>query len=404
MKQTQSEDEIDEQPPTSRRGFLLGTIGAATAVSAAGVAAGDAGQRSDDGALPSFRRDAVEEHRGDVATFAVDMGDYDEATVRIGSEAVNYEVAATVVDGSGNGVVTVALDTFLAGRDGESGISAVADADSVRAVRQRTPTLSGPLDYAVYPLAVVVDDRIVAESLLTLLPRGTTAAHAAVAPRLATATRSTAFREQIARAGAVARGDWAVVEIEASGVGATLDSVDAFEDESLGYDLSVVEADVVNAEPERVPLDRITVLPDPDADRFFAVLDSELLAVGTEYEATFSITDASPYVSAGERESVSTRFSVVERSAEVTVEGDELSLPAGEATVSGTTTVAPGTQITVSAWGPSSSPFQQVDRPTVADDGTWAAAFDFGDLTPGTVVSITVLDLSPVVAARVGSE
>lgn len=346
---------------------------------------------------PSFQREMIEEHRGDIASFTLSLDGAEEATVILGSEAVNYVVSFTVVDGNGDDEVTVALDTFVAGQGEESGISTRAEEDEIRDYRRETPTISSPLDSAPYPIEVRIDDRPVARAVLVLDPRETGAANAGVAPRIVSPSDEEAIIDQFSRRSEVATGDWAGFEVEASGLYATFDGKAAFNDDSLGYELTIRQADVVNAEPEVVPLEDIEVIIDEENDRFFAVVDSSMLRLEETYEGTFTVTDANPYVPAGESEEVSTRFTVVEREATFDVDGDELSVPTSETILSGTTTVAPGTAVTVSVFRTGENPFQKTARTTVDDDGSWSASFDFSDREPGSTFSAQVLDLSGVV-------
>ncbi|WP_225335126.1 cupredoxin domain-containing protein [Halomicrobium urmianum] len=82
---------------------------------------------------PAFESDIVEEQVGDVASLTLDLGDRDRVRVSLGAEAVNYLLSFTVVDGSGDDVVTIELDTFVAGRG-----------DDPPSRRQTTRTGSGP--------------------------------------------------------------------------------------------------------------------------------------------------------------------------------------------------------------------------------------------------------------------
>lgn len=353
-------------------------------------------------APPSFEQERTEVPQGNLATFTVDLGGYEDIALRIGSQAVNYEIGCTVVDGDGDGQVTVTMDTFVAGRQAEATLSAAGD-DEIRDVAQLSEPLPAPLDFAPYPIQALVSGEVRASSLLVLEPRSLTAANAAVAPQGVRPTETSDVREQIVRQRTVATGDWAVLDVAMAGLYASFDGVAALRDDSLGYELVIEEADVVNTEPARVPLSEVTLLTYPDDDRFLALVDSAVLDVGTTYTGSFTITDANPYVPAGEEERVETEFEVVERSASVAFEGEELTVPSAETTISGTATVAPGTELIVSAVAASETGFQQIERPLVGTDGTWTASFDFSTLAPETDITVSVLELGPPVQGRVVS-
>ena len=352
---------------------------------------------------PAFEPSVVEEQRGDVATVALHLGGADRAEVVLGSEPVNYLVSVTAVDGDGDGQVTIALDTFVAGR-GESGLGAAAEADEVRDYQQETETLSSPLDAAAYPLEAYVDDRLVAVGTLSLEPRETNAAATGVAPRTARPSEFEAFGDQLTGRDRVATGDWAVFDVEASGLSATLDGVEAFADESLGYELTIEETEAFNRRPDEVPLEDVHLVTDPGADRFLAAVDSAPLRVDETYEGTFAITDANPYVPEGERESVSATFTVVGRSATFDVDGEVLEVPPAEASIAGTSTLAPGTSIAVSVRGTGTRPFQKTAQTTVEEDGSWEVTIDFSRIEPGTPFVAQVVDVSDRVEGEVSGE
>lgn len=383
---------------TTRRRFLSA---AAAGGAATGLLPFLGGARAQESDRPAFDRRMVEEHRGDVAEFTLSLSGADRARVVVGSEAMNYRLAFTAVDGSGDGEVTLALDTFLAGRSDAAAISAAPQSDEVRNVRQTTPALDSPLDFGSYPLEVRVDGRPVDQAVLVLHPRETNAAYAGIAPRNADPANQAEFLDATTQRGEVAEGDWAVLQFNASGIYAALDGGRAFVDESLGYELTLERTEVVNAEPERVPLEDLHLFVDEDDDRFLVAVDSARLQVDETYEAAFALTDAYSYVPEGERERVAVEFDIVERSATVLPEDEPLTVPQGEAAVSGASTVAPGTTLTVSVSGPRDRPFQRTAQTTVEADGTWSASFDFSDVEPGTTFEAQVLELSSVVEGEV---
>ncbi|MFB6140346.1 MAG: BGTF surface domain-containing protein [Halosimplex sp.] len=351
---------------------------------------------------PGFKEATVEEQRGDVARFTVYTGDADEARVVLGSDDVNFRVSFTAVDGNDDGEVTVAVDTFVAGRRADAGVSAVASADEIEDYEQETETLSTPLEVTTYPIELSVDGEVEALAALTLLPRETRSARSGVALGTVDPGNETEFVEAFAARDEVAVDDWAVVEVNATGIYATFDGREAIRDESLGYELTVEQANVVNAWPEEVPLEDLEFVVDEDEDRFFVAVDSSELELEETYEVVFAITDENPYVPSGEREEVSAQFTVVERSA--SFDADEpIRVPPDEATLSGSTTVAPGTTVTVSARGTGRRPFLEQTAVTVDADGTWSATLDFSDLEPGTAFTAEVVGLSPTVDGTVSA-
>jgi hypothetical protein len=350
---------------------------------------------------PAFERQVFEEERGDVARFTFSLVNAEAVEMVVGSEALNYRVSFTAVDGDDDGEVTVAFDTFAAGRGTDADVTAVADDDGIGEFRRETEPLSAPLDVDVYPIQASIGGTPADSAVLVLHPRETRAAHAAVAPGPSLPGDDEAFFSAVSRREAVATGDWAVLEVEASGLYATLDSRKAFADESLGYELSVERTGVVNAEPESVSLEDVHVAVDEAEDRFFAAGDSSSLRTDATYEASFAITDASPYVPADEREEVASAVTVVKRRATFDAESGDLTVPASETTLSGQTTVAPGTIVIVTVAGTGDDGFRRSAYATVEDDGSWAVSFDFSDLDPGATFVARVIGLGGEVQGEV---
>ncbi|WP_205254117.1 MULTISPECIES: BGTF surface domain-containing protein [Halostella] len=429
-----------------------------TAESAVETSEGETDEEEEELERPTFDPDVVEEHQGDVATIAVSLGDYDRCDVVIGSQELNYKVGFTAIDGvaaeedgdgqggedaasgdgagdggdeeqagsdgqqdssdgqqdgsdsgqddgdavEADGVVKIAFDSFVAGRGDESGIRAVNEGDRIRNYEHATPELPSPLDPTAYPLEAYVEGELTAYGALLLQPRETVDATPGVAPDGSSPSSSDDFPDHVTRREEVATGDWAVVEVEASGLYATLDDISAFDDESLGYELNIVRTDVPNRR-DTIPLEEVSVVTDAENDRFFVVADTDSLQIGAVYETMFTITDANPYVPDGESESVSTSFTVVERSVSFDIDGDALTVPPSETELTGTASVAPGTPLTVMVASTQEIHLREAVQTTVEEDGTWAATVDFSRYVPGMRFVATVPELDARVEGEVVS-
>jgi uncharacterized lipoprotein YbaY len=90
--------------------------------------------------------------QGGTAEIPVSMTDGRNKTLSVGSEAVNYQINATVTDGDDDGEVLVLFDTAAAGTDAET-LSVADDGDSLT-VTTTEPTLSSTLDPAAYTYRV----------------------------------------------------------------------------------------------------------------------------------------------------------------------------------------------------------------------------------------------------------
>ncbi|UPW00917.1 hypothetical protein M0R88_02150 [Halorussus gelatinilyticus] len=106
------------------------------------------------GASPDaeFGQSVVETATGETAEIPVTFSDTDAATVRIGSEAVNYIATVTLRDGNGDGKVVLRYDTAKAGSGGAFAVA--ADADSVSVSNETDLGEQNGLDPGNYKLAV----------------------------------------------------------------------------------------------------------------------------------------------------------------------------------------------------------------------------------------------------------
>lgn len=95
-------------------------------------------------------RSVVEVSTAGTARIPVSLGDADAATLRIGSEDVNYVTAATVRDGNGDGSVIVEFDASAAGTD-ERTFSVVDGADELE-VTESEPDLGSSIDSTEYDM------------------------------------------------------------------------------------------------------------------------------------------------------------------------------------------------------------------------------------------------------------
>jgi hypothetical protein len=86
------------------------------------------------------------------------------------------------------------------------------------------------------------------------------------------------------------------------------------------------------------------------------------------------------------------------------VDGEVLAVPPAEATLAGTTTVAPGATIAVSVRGTRTPPIQKTAQMTVEEGGSWEVTIDFSGIEPGTPFVAQVVDVSDRVEGEVSVE
>lgn len=142
---------------------------------------------------------------------------------------------------------------------------------------------------------------------------------------------------------------------------------------------------------------------DADNNAYYVVVDSQDatttngdLAKGQDYKITAFIDEFNPYVkdSTEAANKLEATFQYVKEEAKI--DGlnadDDLRVVPGTATViSGTTTVAPQTEISVRVRNTGDNPFLKTKAIDVAADGTWSATFDLSDVAIGTEFKVVVL-------------
>ena len=358
-----------------------GTTAGATTV---GAASGSA----------EFTNATFSEQRGDVAQFTVELEETDRARVRLGSEAVNYLAAFTVVDGDGDGQVTVNLNTFRAGLDAGPSEVAATGADEIRNYRLATEPLDSPLEAGSYDASLSVGGTETDLGTLTLNERSTGSARTWIAPGDADVDGVSVIREVATQNATVSQGDRVIVQVEASGLYGYVDETADLTNASNGLSFSVTETDLdPNEAAQTADLENATLVTDPANDQFFVVLDASDLEANSTFEATFEANGSNPLLAEDEVQNASTTFTVRPRT--LTFDGvtDEgvVQVPAGETgEITGSTTLAPGSEFTVEVRSTGASPFLDRRTVTVGPNGNWNASLDFSEAAPGTNFDITV--------------
>lgn len=336
----------------------------------------------------SLANATVSDHRGDVARFNVTFDGANQTTVALGSEDVGYLSQFTVADEDGDGEATVRVNTYREGLSAdEPGISAAGE-DRVTDYQLRTEPLSGPLDAATYPIRLFVGGSQTETGTMVLNEPSVEGVQVWTAPGSTNPGSASEVAEVAAQTDNVAQGDWAIVQIDASGLSGYVDDVSDLNSNETGLSMELTRGMEMNVPEEEVPLDQATLFEDEENDQLFLVFDSSDLDADASYQANFTVTEANPYVSAENASSYTANFSVVDRN--VTID-EPVEVPASsDATVSGTSTVAPGTELTVEIENTAASPFFDRQTATVSEDGTWEASFDLSGVPNGTEFNVTV--------------
>jgi hypothetical protein len=365
--------------------------------------AGGGGER----ATATFNQTTISEDRGDIAAIGVNLSGTATATVTIGSNAVNYETHVTINDSNDDGHVTLLMNTYIAGTgQNESNVYATAaEVDDVLDTNRTTGRLNAPLDTSTYNLSVAVGDRRTDTATLNLTERTTDELITWTAPAAsfdnitnASAVAVAVEHGRITTTDSVAVGDMLVNQFKLSGVYGALAASNFTQLVERGaLNLTVVQTNPeTNRRPKRLKVMKsltngsIRVIPDEQNDVLYVNIDTGEAAfangqpmAGDEFEVMLTVN--------GESDLAKTDQSV---SANVTLIGTELSLgevsltAAANQTVTGTTSVAPGSEVTVRLQRNGSGSFVKTNTTTVEPNGSFAAEFNLTETAPNTTVSV----------------
>jgi PGF-CTERM protein len=397
----------------------------------------------------SFADTVVSEERGDVARITVDLQNREEVDVNIGSEDLNYLVNLNVEDDDEDGQVTILFNTFAP--SSASSFEANDEDDEVT-LNQTVISLSSPLASASYEMNITnggvraadepgIDE--LAVGTLSLTDRSTTEARTWVAPEGASLDEADDIVEYVeagnlTRDSTIAERDLVVVEIQASGVfGALNDTnsanatdavVELDTDHPGGADeinFSVYESDATIApnadgaqilDPNELNHDIVAA---PGSNALYAVIPSNALVskpnaeIDDRFIANFTVPKSSSLTKGNERQTVTTEFRIVDRELEFDTnaqlaDGTDIVRvrAAADQNITGTTSLAPGTEVSLTARATGDAPFLLSQDAIVQPDGTFAATFDFSNVSAGqnfTVDASGTYDEDPEIDGQVAA-
>ncbi|PSP96795.1 hypothetical protein BRC94_11455, partial [Halobacteriales archaeon QS_5_70_17] len=200
-----------------------------------------------------------------------------------------------------------------------------------------------------------------------------------------------------------AQGDVVVHRLEGSGIFGAIESEGGF-DAMLTNTDATLEIEEVESGPNEDAdslntsqvLDASNVYADSDDGVVYVTVDSSQLPEdfrdAEEYDVTLTLTEDTGI---SEETDFNTSYEVIERTVEFDTEqmdGEDTVVVRAEsnATVSGETSVAPGTEGTVRVKSTGDSPFLLDDDVEVQDDGTFQAEFDMEGVSTNTTFTATV--------------
>jgi PGF-CTERM protein/surface glycoprotein (TIGR04207 family) len=392
-----------------------------------------------------FVESSVNGARGDIVEMTVEIEDTDFATITAGEVdgSEGFVANATVEDEDDDGQVTVYFNTFdlveneTDTGDANPGQPFAVDDDSDDSIDSQdlTDNVSDLVDAGQYDLEVSAGDTPSADTsdgadgvaTLTLDPRSTETLRMWTGSKDEIGTvgdledvNEALNNGEITQSSEVAVGDYAVHQLVSTGLEGALDArekedvTDAFLTQAQGNitELSIEESDPgANQDARELNLaqNNVTVIADGPNDTYFVFLDTDQgldfnngdslpQQDDTGLEANFTVisNDASAVgdftpdeLDDDEGEETFVEFNANEVDAEVD-EPFDVSQAEGQ-TISGTTNIAPGTELTVRVRSDDVNPsFLKTASSVVQSDGTYSATFDFSEQSVGDEYDIQV--------------
>ncbi|WP_277815035.1 DUF7827 domain-containing protein [Haloarcula salina] len=388
-----------------------------------------------------FENSVVSDERGDVVSVTYRFENTDDAYVVIGDESEdNYAVAGQITDDDGDGEVTVLFNSYLAGvpNSGNASIAAsdvlsVSGDDEISGVSEsgtfaRADLTDEALDAASYEMNATAgtsrSDDPDAVGTLRLEARSTERVQSWVAPKGADLTDEDIgiydrVGANLTQSSEVADGDVVVHRISASGIEGALDyrtDVEGASDTTAAFLQATGDGDAFNIwvnrtnvganadeDPLRLNDSNVVVVDDPDNDTYFVAVElananyqsgAPIRGDGDdEITATFVVSDATGLTD--EDDGGTANYTITERDAGLDTTGGFVTVEAAtNQSVSGATTVAPGSEVEVSLDSESeANPFIHRPAATVTSSGTFTATADMSEYAAGANFTADVLDV-----------
>ncbi|WP_313692278.1 BGTF surface domain-containing protein [Halorarum halobium] len=390
------------------------------------------------GGATSFETSTIEEEQGDIATFNVSIsGAADTASVTFGDySSIGYQLNFTAEDGSGDGQVTVAINTYAAGNPDstiDEVVYATSEDDSVTNRDEAgTGELGSVLATGNYRLGTAANANQYVSAMddpddvgtLVIRERSTNSATIWTAPSTDLDTdddeddavgiddlEARMEGGSLTESDEIALGDYVVVQVSATGLNGTaqLSAANFTGDEEFGGDLTVEQTgNIGNFQPKALNVSAsqgsISLFTDQDSDSYYIAFQTDEVqwnrtvnnesvtpSDGETYEATYTVEDDFLLGStdSDDHQSVNTTFDTASRT--VSIDDDPVNVTVGtNQTVSGTSSLAPGSEIQVRAESDDGvqPAFFKSATAVVQPDGTWSAELDFSEQSTGDTFTV----------------
>jgi PGF-CTERM protein len=378
-----------------------------------------------EGAEMSLAENSYTVESGDATTLTVEFTETTEGYIQIGDDDIGYKNTWLVEDTDEDGTVNLTFNSFATGTS-PYGLSVAGD-DDAEVTWNSSGSLSAgstspPLDPGNYEVEVAANGEDIDDApdgVGTLAVTERSSSDAATWVTYGEVVNDIEDGDDVVEAieagdvtqrSDVALGDYAVVQFQASGISGYLEQNEddyagafgATDDAGASEPLSLsVEQDnpAPNTEGESIPLDELTYVVDDERNSLYVVVPTTGVSGadiedGDRYNATLEVNADSVLNEDSTDERLSTTFDVTEREVSLDANADDVvEVGASEnASVSGSTTVAPGTEVTVRLRSVSGAenPFVMSETVTVAEDGSIDANFDLADVAVGTNLTVAV--------------
>ena len=292
--------------------------------------------------------DGVTEHRGDIVRFTIRLNVGSATNVKIGSDTTPYQARFRVRDTNDDARVTVSIDTTAVDTSPTGGLG-VEPGDSLEDVTvTRRP--SGPLPAETYLVQTVEEPRFTDQMVVDVRQPSMGKPSAGRAP--AATRRALDAVDAAARRGTVARGDWALVRFNASGLEGSLNP-DALDGSPSSNGITVwLNESGAGTVRARHPGDvgAVNVVPRLDEDHLWLAWDTsgmEDLGVAERSVRVTLQVDASELRAWEGSASRSVGFTVAEPELFL-IDGEPWEVrPEPNRTLRARTNLAPGTEVTI---------------------------------------------------------
>ncbi|MFC6938803.1 BGTF surface domain-containing protein [Salinirubellus sp. GCM10025818] len=377
----------------------------------------------------SFAQSVVSEERGDIARITVEMANRDEATVNIGEEDVSYLTSIDVVDDDDDGEVTLLFNTYAPSDPDEAVTLAESSEDDEIDDISFNITVGQPLADASYEMNITdggVQGAEQAVGTLSLTERSTDqmTIHTAEEGAFGDLDEPGPISAYIAAGNltqdsTIADNDLVVQRLQASGLFGALNATneDNYTDALWELDVNnpgaadpqfnttVYESPATispNLEGEFYSLAELElgsstfrVVPDQDNNTVYMIYPSDMILdqdgaeIDDRFIGNFTVTEDSELNTGNSPESATGEYRIIDRELEFTTNtqiggegGIEVEAAANQ-TINGTTTIAPGSEVSITVRSTGDSPFLLTEDAIVQEDGMFNASFDFTNVSVG---------------------